>query len=106
MNSDICSIVLDEFCSEDNIILEADLKLAIKHNSIEQLHIMELSDNTYFLVVNLTWAVGQNWFLCTQRSKSPRIFKDLTRLNEYLRDKFPTKCVILHRNQKLPLATN
>jgi len=102
VNSSINSVVLDEFCSEDNVILEADLKQAIKHNSIEQLHVMELNDNTYFLVVNLTWAIGKNWYLCTQRSKSPRIFKDLTRMNEYLREKFPTQCVILHRNQVLP----
>lgn len=96
------NIDVDEYCSEENSILEADLKQAIKYNSLEQLHIMELEDNTYYLVVNLSWAAGKNWYLCTQRSKTPRIFKDLTRMNDYLKEKFPTNNVILHRNQILP----
>lgn len=57
----------------------------------------------YAQVLLLLEHADSTWYLTTRRTTdSPRIFKDLNRLNEYLLKKYPTDSYTLLRNAKLP----
>lgn len=89
-------------CSSENSILEGDLELAVLQKTLEKLKIMETPEG-FFVVVNLKWAKGKDWYLTTRRERNtPKLFKDLKRLNDHLREAYPTEVVELYRNQQVP----
>lgn len=91
-------------CSAENSILETDLLLAVKQDTIRKLKIMETLDG-FYIMTELLWAEGKCWYLTTRRDRTaPKMFKDLTRLNKHLREEYPTNIVELHRNQEQPPA--
>lgn len=80
--------------------IQIDPDLAITENVIETSHqqgfITELIiyevDGGFYITVKLTWSGDKVWYLTTRREKdTPRIFKSLNTLNDYLREKVYTK---------------
>lgn len=93
-------------CGPANSLLESDLELAIQQQTLLKLTISE-TDAGFYVVVHLKWDEQKKWYLTTRRDRhTPRVFKDLNRLNENLKEFFPTEHVELLRNQKLPPTNN
>lgn len=89
-------------CGPENSILEGDLELAVLQKTIDKLKVMETSVG-FYVVVLLKWAEGKEWYLTTRRDRNmPKVFKDLERLNDHLREVYPTDSFELFRNQELP----
>lgn len=114
-------------CNAHNSVLETDLELAAKLDVIATLAINE-TDLGYY--VTATFAKSQKalrkvqeiglktaaqtidelisdetkvWYLTTRRERnSPRIHKHLGRLNDFMRERYPTDIVLLRRNQAWP----
>jgi hypothetical protein len=114
-------------CGPSNSVLETDLELAAQLGLIESLAINETEHGYYVTVTfgnaskaikkihdiglrnaaqtieNLVSDESKVWYLTTRRERaSPRLHKHLGRLNEFLRDKYPTDEVTLMRNQIWP----
>ncbi|MEA5249888.1 hypothetical protein [Xanthomonas fragariae] len=114
-------------CSSSNSVLEGDLELAAQYNIIDQLKVLETDMGFYvvaifadkvkilevhknkglpdwfYILSQLLAEPGKEWYLTTRRDReSPRLFKDLKRLNEYLQEKDPRDGFTLIRNQELP----
>ncbi|RMP06152.1 hypothetical protein ALQ30_200603 [Pseudomonas syringae pv. persicae] len=116
-------------CSPANSILEVDLELAATHGIIRKLSIMETPVGFYVSVqffdkkyvldryryqfsAFLEWPLvvqqllsepGKEWYLTTRRDReSPKIFKDLNRLNDHLKEFYPTDSFELFRNSEVP----
>lgn len=91
-------------CSRANSLLEDDLDLAVQQQSLTRITVAETEEG-FYLVVRLKWAAGKDWYLCTRRDRTqPRLFKDLNRLNEHLKEAYPTSGFELLRNQSMPEA--
>lgn len=91
-------------CGRANSLLEDDLDIAVQQQTLQKITIAETAQG-FFLIVQVKWAPGKDWYLCTRRDRTrPRLFKDLNRLNEFLKDAYPTDCIKLLRNQVLPEA--
>lgn len=89
-------------CSPENSILESDLEIAVLQNAIKELKVMETPEG-FYVVVLLKWAKGKEWYLTTRRDRyMPKVFKDLKRLNDHIREAYPTDRFTLFRNQELP----
>jgi hypothetical protein len=89
-------------CSPANSVLEGDLELAVQQDTLTKLSIAETPDG-FFVIARLRWADNKDWYLTTRRERTrPRLFKDLNRLNDFLRESYPTDSVELLRNQQLP----
>lgn len=90
-------------CSAATSMLEADLELAVEQRTLTKLAIAETADGFYVLA-QVSWAADKDWYLTTRRDRTrPRLFKDLNRLNDLLRESYPTARVELLRNQDLPV---
>ncbi|WP_372371939.1 hypothetical protein [Xanthomonas axonopodis] len=114
-------------CSPSNSVLEGDLELAAQYNIIDELKVLETDLGFYvvalfkdkvnflekhkskglpewfYILSQLLAEPGKEWYLTTRRDReSPRLFKDLKRLNEYLQEKDPRDGFVLIRNQDLP----
>ena len=75
----------------DFALTENVIETSQKQNFITELVIHEVDDG-FYITVKLTWSGDKIWYLTTRRDKdSPRIFKSLSRLNEYLKEKVYTK---------------
>lgn len=82
----------------DFSISEVVLEESNKQGFIEELIINEF-DLGFFVTAKLTWSGEKVWTLTTRREKDKaRVFKDLTRLNEFLKEKINTKEVKIIRN--------
>lgn len=91
-----------EPCSPENSILEGDLEIAVLQKSVVSLKVMETPEG-FYVVVQLKWAKDKDWYLTTRRERNkPKVFKDLKRLNDHLREVYPTENFELLRNQTLP----
>jgi len=91
-------------CNPENSILEGDLELAVLQKTINKLKVMETTQG-FYVVVLLKWVEGKEWYLTTRRNRNaPKIFKDLKRLNDHLKEVYPTDSFELIRNQQLPLS--
>lgn len=89
-------------CGPSNSVLEGDLELAVQQQTLTKLSIAETSEG-FYVVARLRWADDKDWYLTTRRERTrPRLFKDLSRLNDFLRESYPTEAVELLRNQPLP----
>mgnify|MGYP000055662855 CR=1 FL=1 len=89
-------------CGPSNSVLESDLELAVTQQTLTKLSIAETADG-FFVVARLHWSSEKDWYLTTRRERNrPRLFKDLNRLNDFLRAAYPTDTVELVRNQRLP----
>lgn len=89
-------------CGPDNSILETDLETAVLLKAISKIKVMETPDG-FYVVVGLKASQGSEWYLTTRRERyTPKLFKDLTRLNDHLRETYPTSKVELFRDQQLP----
>jgi hypothetical protein len=89
-------------CSPENSILEGDLELAVLQKTLDALKVMETPVGFYVIAL-LKWAEGKEWYLTTRRDRNmPKIFKDLSRLNDHLKETYPTESFELFRNQELP----
>lgn len=89
-------------CSPENSILEGDLELAVLQKTIDRIQVMETPVG-FYVVVLLKWAEGKQWYLTTRRDRhTPKVFKDLKRLNDHLRELYPTDSFVLFRNMELP----
>ncbi|MDV7561162.1 hypothetical protein R4576_18350 [Acinetobacter baumannii] len=81
----------------DLSITEQILESSHKQGFITELTINEVPEG-FYLTVTLTWSGTKVWYLTTRREKdTPRIFKNLDRLNEYLKDKVFTEEVKIVR---------
>ncbi|QGG78963.1 hypothetical protein [Pseudomonas syringae] len=114
-------------CSPANSILEGDLELAASHGIIQKLNVMEtpagfyvsalFADKThvlkrykgsglpewFYVIAQLLSEPGKEWYLTTRRDReSPKIFKDLNRLNDHLKEFYPTDSFELIRNRDVP----
>lgn len=89
-------------CSPANSILEGDLDLAVQQQTLKKLKVMETPDG-FFVIAQLKWAGSKEWYLTTRRERTqPKLFKDLKRLNDHLKEAYPTDSFELHRNQEVP----
>lgn len=89
-------------CGPANSILEGDLELAVQQETLKKITIAETAEG-FYVIAQLKWAGNKDWYLTTRRERTkPRLFKDLNRLNELLRDSYPTEMVELIRKQELP----
>lgn len=114
-------------CSPSNSILEGDLELAAKHQIIEKLRVMEtpigfyvtaeFSDKShvlekhkgeglpewFYIIAQMLAEPGKEWYLTTRRDRTvPKLFKDLKRLNDHLKEAYPTDRFELIRGQDVP----
>lgn len=114
-------------CSPSNSILEGDLELAAKQQIIEKLKVMEtpvgfyviaeFSDKShvldkhkgtglpewFYIIAQLLSEPGKEWYLTTRRDRTvPKVFKDLKRLNDHLKEAYPTDSFVLIRGQDVP----
>lgn len=75
----------------DYALTENVIETSHKQDFITKLVIHEIDDG-FYITVKLTWSGEKIWYLTTRRDKhSPRIFKSLSRLNDYLKEKVYTK---------------
>lgn len=89
-------------CSAATSMLEADLELATEQQTLTKLTIAETAGG-FYVVARVRWAADKDWYLTTRRDRTrPRLFKDLHKLNDLLRESYPTARVELLRNQDLP----
>jgi hypothetical protein len=89
-------------CSPANSILEGDLDLAVQQQTLKKLKVMETPEG-FFVIAQLKWAGNKEWYLTTRRERTkPKLFKDLKRLNDHLKEAYPTDSFELHRNQTVP----
>lgn len=89
-------------CSPANSILEGDLDLAVQQQTLKKLKVMETPEG-FFVIAQLKWAGNKEWYLTTRRERTqPKLFKDLKRLNDHLKEAYPTDSFELHRNQAVP----
>lgn len=114
-------------CNSQNSVLETDLELAAKLEVIATLAINE-TDHGYYVTatfakspkalrkvqeIGLKTAAqtidelisdeNKVWYLTTRRERnSPRVHKHLGRLNDFMRERYPTEMVLLMRNQAWP----
>jgi len=116
-------------CSPANSVLEGDLQLAVKHKIIERITVVEIDGgfsvviefagtpdtikqhrqasvpDWFHILVQLLASPGKQWYLTTRRNRnSPRVFKDLSRLNDYLRQTCPDNGFTLVRIQQATKA--
>jgi len=115
-------------CSPANSVLEGDLQLAVKHQIVEiveQITVMEVTGgfsvilefsgkpdtltqhrqagvpDWFHILVQLLATPDKQWYLTTRRNRNrPRLFKDLSRLNDYLRQTCPDNGFTLVRTQR------
>lgn len=89
-------------CSPANSILEGDLELAVQQETLKKIQIAETTEG-FYVIAQLKWAGNKEWYLTTRRERTkPRLFKDLRRLNDLLREAYPTDVVEILRNQPVP----
>ncbi len=89
-------------CSLANSILEGDLELAAKQQTIHKLIVMETPEG-FYVIAKFLWAKDKEWYLTTRRNRSePRLYKDLIRLNNNMKEIYPTIGFELLRKQKMP----
>lgn len=89
-------------CSPANSILEGDLELAVQQQTLKKLVVAETPEG-FYVVAQLKWAGNKEWYLTTRRERTkPRLFKDLKRLNDHLKEAYPTDSVEILRNQEVP----
>jgi hypothetical protein len=92
-----------ELYPRENSILEADLKRAGQQEIVSEIKVWEITDGYYvttkielgakwrmegdFYIDDSTGQTPEEWFVTTRRNrKSPRIYKDLNRLNKCLKE--------------------
>lgn len=89
-------------CSPANSILESDLELAVQQETLEKMIVAETPEG-FYLIVTLKWSGTKEWYLTTRRERTkPKLFKDLNRLNEHLKETYPTAGFEFLRNQAVP----
>jgi len=89
-------------CSPANSILEGDLDLAVLQQTLIKLIVAETPEG-FYVIAKLKWAGNKEWYLTTRRERTkPKLFKDLKRLNDHLKEAYPTDSFELLRNQVVP----
>jgi len=89
-------------CCEENAVVENDIEWAAKQDAIEKIKVMETSVG-FYAMVRIKWRKDKELYLVTRRDRNtPKIFKDLKRLNDGLLALCPAKNFELFRNQGLP----
>lgn len=89
-------------CGPSNSLLEGDLELAIRQETLKKLTVAE-TESGFYVIAQLKWADSKEWYLTTRRERTkPRLFKDLKRLNDHLKTAYPTNSVEILRNQLVP----
>ncbi len=89
-------------CSTENSVLESDLGVAIIQKTLDKVKVMETEEG-FYVVVQFRWAGNKDWYLTTRRERHvPKLFKDLKRLNDHLRDFYPTDSFEVFRFMTLP----
>lgn len=102
-----------EACSTANSVLETDLEIAARKGIVQELRVIETREG-FFIIVSFSdkqrvmeklkneglpeWFYvlaqllaepGKLWYLTTRRERNrPRLFKDMNRLNEHLKDAY------------------
>jgi len=67
-------------------ILQTDLRFAGQQNLIDKIKVMETTEEYYFVIVQFK-SNNRELYLATRRKRmEPRLFKDLTRANKYLKN--------------------
>lgn len=93
-------------CNASNTMLENDLEVAAQQETISKIRVMEVPGG-FYVIVNLLWAKDREWYLATRRNRtSPRLYKDLSRLNDQLKELGPNVGFELVRNQEMPPETS
>ena len=114
-------------CAENNSVLERELKLAHTANIIEAISARETPEGFFititmnaaatipkeyqkegvpewmYILAQLVAEPGKLWYLTTRRERNtPKQFRDLTRLNDYLKRVSPSMDYAVHRGQRMP----
>ena len=89
-------------CSPANSILESDLELAVQQQTLTKLTVAETPEG-FYVIAKIKWAGNKEWYLSTRRERNkPRLFKDLNRLNDLLKEACPMNSIEILRNQEVP----
>lgn len=91
-------------CSPATSILEIELEPATMQHQLRKFLVADTVDG-FYVVVELEWLGGSvdQLYLVTRRERTtPRLFKDLNRLNDLLKRLFPKGNIEIFRNMKLP----
>ena len=89
-------------CSQATSILEGDLELAAQQETLDKLFAMETPEG-FYVIARFIWAKEKDWYLTSRRHRTkPRVYKDLTRLNKYIKEIFPSIGFEVLRNQDMP----
>jgi hypothetical protein len=82
--------------------LEGDLEIAVQQETLKKISVAETPEG-FYVIVQLKWAGNKEWYLATRRDRTtPKVFKDLNRLNDHLKASYPTDKIELLRNQVIP----
>lgn len=74
-------------CNPGNSVDEASLRFAVQQNNVDELTIRETADGLYYITFRFITSNEKEWYLVTYRNRnSPKMFKDLTRLNKHLKE--------------------
>jgi hypothetical protein len=86
-------------CCPANSVTENDLKIGDQQRFLKNLYVMETPQG-FYLVARMQ---GRLWYIVTRRNRlQPRMFQNLHRLNEGLREQFPRLHFELLRQRALP----
>ena len=86
-------------CTPANSLTENDLKIGDQQGFLTSFTIMETPEG-YYIVASLH---GKNWYVVTRRMRNqPRMYQNLHRLSESLKEQFPKLGFTLIRNRDLP----
>lgn len=89
-------------CTTDNSLLSADLSNAAIQQTLDKITVME-TPSGFYVVVQIRWSGLKDWYLATRRDRNePRLFVDLTRLNNHLLEISPLTGFELIRQMNLP----
>lgn len=89
-------------CSLENSVLENDLENASQQKTVTEIIVVE-TDKGFYVKVKIQFSSAKEWYVTTRRDRdAPKIYKDLNRLNEHLKEICPKENFILIRNTEKP----
>jgi hypothetical protein len=86
-------------CTPANSVTENDLKIGDQQRFLKGFYVME-TPTGFYIVAKMH---GRNWYVVTRRNRAqPRMYQNLHRLNESLREQFPNMGYELIRDRAMP----
>ena len=86
-------------CTPANSVTENDLKIGDQQGFLQSFTVMETTEG-YYIVAMMH---GKNWYVVTRRVRTqPRMYQNLHRLSETLKEQFPKFGFTLLRDREIP----